>query len=94
MARPVRCKRIPKHTTPLRWPDALLTNHSQTLVVWSGRLRGRTNGVLSHEGILALQRGEDVNYYVSDLTVKTLNGYKFTHTVVLSVWITIIGIYT
>ena len=30
--------------------------------VWSGCLRGRANGVLSHEGILALQRGEDVKY--------------------------------
>ena len=30
-------------------------------MVWSGCLRGRTNGVMSHEGILALQRGEDVN---------------------------------
>ena len=27
---------------------------------WPGCLRGHTIGVLSHEGILALQRGEDV----------------------------------
>ena len=54
-------------------PDALLTNHSQTSVVWSKCLRGRTNGALSHEGILALQGGEDVNtraYHQESLTLR------------------------
>lgn len=62
MARPVRCKRIPKYTTPPC--EVRRTTHKpQPRPPWSrsGCLRGRRTGLLSHEGILALQRGEDVN---------------------------------
>ncbi len=62
MARPVRYKRMSKHTTPQTRPDALLTNHSRALdgLGQSAFGDGGTTGVLSHEGIPALQRGEDV----------------------------------
>jgi len=50
------------HHASLWRPDAQLTNHSQDLQwAWSGCLRGRRNGLLSREGILAVYGGEDVN---------------------------------
>ena len=76
MARPVRCKRIPKHTTPPL--EARRTTHKpQPRPRWSrsGCLRGRTNGVLSHGGILALQGGEDVNHRYGRETGRNLHRY-------------------